>query len=589
MSFRACLFAAQLREEASRPLLEARAARLPRFYRSVPWGDRLELRLTYVAGARALVGELRFDERPATRDTSLLTWGGPLPDGLGTAAAVIDARDSELRGLEGIIAAVAVGDSEVVVVSGAGGVTELYAARSSDASVWATHAAAAGLLAFEDPTVERAAIPELLAFDYVGGDLTMVEAVRTVPTATRISLTRGGATVRSYWPASERWARLAEAEAQRHGEQHLLESLERRVSGLGSVSCGLTAGLDSRVAAVAMRELGVSFDAFTVGEESHPDVEAAREVAGSLDAPHRRHGVGWLEEDAALELCDLAARWGDGVRGMTLAAENWPRAIEAFVSGSGAETGRGFYYPPMAAAHPRPGPGVLRTFLTARLRARFGAARSEVATRLRARVDDWLGEAEALGYSGWRSLDVLYGEQRWRRWYRAQLAPVDTRLVPVFSTPEIQRALASLSLADRVSNGFNRAFLQRHAPAGLAPASLAAPSSRRLALMRARRAAASLTRPARAAIRGRARGAPATWAAADRWGEVPQVRRWLMEDVLASSLLADAMGERWVGRTREGFTRDEAIATDATLASAAPLLLQRALTEARSEGSPAGT
>lgn len=85
MSFRACLFAAQLREEASRPLLEARAARLPRFYRSVPWGDRLELRLTYVAGARALVGELRFDERPATRDTSLLTWGGPLPDGLGTA------------------------------------------------------------------------------------------------------------------------------------------------------------------------------------------------------------------------------------------------------------------------------------------------------------------------------------------------------------------------------------------------------------------------------------------------------------------------------------------------------------------------
>lgn len=273
---------------------------------------------------------------------------------------------------------------------------------------------------------------------------------------------------------------------------------------------------------------------------------------------------------------------------MTLAAENWPRAIEAFVSGSGAETGRGFYYPPVAAAHRRPRPGVLRTFMTARLRARFGAARPEVATMLRARVDDWLGEAEALGYSGWRSLDVLYAEQLYRRWYRTQIAPVDTRLVPAFSTPEIQRALASLPLQDRVSNGFNRRFLQRHAPADLAPASPSAPSSRRLALMRARRAAASFTRPARSAIlRGRGSGAPPRWAAASRWEEIPQVRRWLMDDVLESSLLADTMGERWVRRAREGFVRDEAIATDATLASAAPLLLQRALADARAEGSSA--
>lgn len=101
--------------------------------------------------------------------------------------------------------------------------------------------------------------------------------------------------------------------------------------------------------------------------------------------------------------------------------------------------------------------------------------------------------------------------------------------------------------------------------------------------MRARTAAASLTRPARAAIRSRGRGAPPAWAAAHRWGELPQVRRWLMKDVLASSLLAEAMGEHWVLRTREGFMRDEAIATEATLASAAPLLLQRALTEARAE------
>ena len=64
---------------------------------------------------------------------------------------------------------------------------------------------------------------------------------------------------------------------------------------------------------------------------------------------------------------------------------------------------------------------------------------------------------------------------------------------------------------------------------------------------------------------------------------MPEARRWFAEEVLAWPPLAEVMGQPWVQRTREAFLRDKALATEATLASAAPLLLQQALTEARAD------
>lgn len=579
MSFRSCLFAVRLEDPGAERMVRARAARLLSFYRGVPWGDPPRLELTAVGAARSLVGAIRFDATPASAP-SLLTWGGPAPPALATARAFAAASDAELRALDGIVATIAVADGEVVIATGAGGVTALYAARSSDVSVWATHAATAGLLAFGEPAIEPDAIPELIALDYVGGDLTMVRGVHAVPTATRIRLRQDGEFSRSYWSAADRWARLPEAEAYGHGETHLLESLSRRLSDISRVSCGVTAGLDSRAAAVALRTLGLAFDAFTVGAEADRDVQVAREVASVLGAAHRRQDVGWLDEDGAFEFFELAARWGDGMRGMTLGAEDWPIDIEALVSGSGAEVGRGFYYPPAARAGARATSRTVRTFVTNRIRGRFGEGRPEVGNSLGASVESWLAEAESLGHTGWRSLDVLYGRQRWRRWYRAQIAPVHTVQVPAFSTPEVLRALASLPLSDRVSNGFNRSFLRRNEPQ-LAPGAPRRLSRREAVLMRARQSATQLARPGRTAL-GRRR-APARWPAAERWEKLPDVRRWFAQVVLAWAPLAEIMGDAWVHRTREGFLRDESVATEATLASAAPFLLQRALDEARAD------
>ena len=140
---------------------------------------------------------------------------------------------------------------------------------------------AAAWLALGSVILEPDAVVELVGYQYIGGDRSMIRGVSVVDTATRIRVDEQESRREAWWPPRERWSLVPGDQAYEHTEGALLESLGRRIR-TEPVLLALTAGLDSRVAAVALRALGIPFAAVTVGAPGDPDVEGAAAVAEAL-------------------------------------------------------------------------------------------------------------------------------------------------------------------------------------------------------------------------------------------------------------------------------------------------------------------
>lgn len=564
-----CLFAAQCSEPGHRAALERRARDLAGFYRPLGHG---EASLRWVPSLRLLLGtvDARTCDQAAT-----LSWGGPAPPRLLEPAALLAASDSDLRAVDAVTVLAAASDERARVVCGAGGIASLYSARGGEASAWSTHAVAAAWLALGRARVDPDTLPELIAFEYVGGPRTLVQGVRALPVATRVDLTARGEQEHSFWPKAERWAPVPEAEASAHAERALLEGLRRRLDGAGAPVVGLTGGLDSRVVAAALRALDVPFQALTWGPADSPELDMARMVAATLGAEHRWRPIDPPDAAGTLSRLDRLARWSDGTCPLDLRGDVWPREGSAFVTGIGGEVGRAFHYMPRAHEEPDPSRRRLRRLLS--VPRRLYRARPDVVRRVEGRVDDWLVEAESLGYGGWARLDFLYGEQRLRRWGRLILQQSAPPAVPAFATPEVTRALASLPLVDRVTSGFHRRFLQERLPE-LAPAGVALPRSPAAARWARRRVAPALRPPLEAVLRRRPPGR-GRWPDASLWAGREEVRRRLADEVLRSELVREALGEGWARHTRERFLADEWRATSKTLQAAGAAALADALAQ----------
>ena len=504
------------------------------------------------AGANVAAGVVRYDARAEPLDEPL-AFGEPLPAGL-SGARLADADPAALRALDGAGAALAIEDTRAAIVSYAGGPGTLFSASCGPIDAWSTHAVAAAWLAHGTARVDPAALPEQLAAEFVGGERSLIAGARALPQAVRIVAGDDGARRTDYWPAAERWAALPEDEAAAHAEEHLLATLGRRAAAFEAPHVSLTAGLDSRVAAVALRELGVRARAFTWGEGDWDDVRGGAELAERLGIAHELIGVEWLEDDEAMREADRQVRWTEGAAPVGFARLAWPEELGCFVTGAGGEVGRAFYY----AAAPEPGRAE-DTFVDL-LAPRLAGARDDAVRELAATLRQWVEHARALAPDDLRALDVVYGEQRVRRWLRGMLPRLAAPMIPAFATPEVARGLMSLPLADRTTDGFHRSFLERRAPE-LLPAAAAPTRGRRLRLpWRRSREPAFL---------------------AERWDEHPRFRDWISDEVLASPLLTEPLGERWAARTRTRFLRGDGAAERVVLAAAAPVALDRALGELR--------
>jgi hypothetical protein len=177
-------------------------------------------------------------------------------------------------------------------------------------------------------------------------------------------------------------------------------------------------------------------------------------------------------------------------------------------------------------------------------------------------VRNWVAAAEQTGHSGWRVLDVVYGEQRVRRWLRGMLPHGQAPMVPAFATPEVQRALVSLPLDERRLEGFHRRFIEARRPDLLPDAASGGSAGGRR----------PLARVARRLRYGRLDG---------QWRSRPEYRDWIADGVLGHPLAVEAMGERWCRRTRSRFFAGDQFAVERALWLGGPVALAEALEDLR--------
>lgn len=544
MSLDRCLFLARAHRADDREELARRIERLARWHGGTASWARV--------GEHGAAGAVRYDEQTETLD-------GPLAFGEAVGVAdPLDADPAELRAIDGASAVLEVKGGRACLAGGAGGPGMVFAAASAGFEAWSTHAVAAAWLANGRARVDRAALPEQLAAEFVGRERSLIEGARPLAPAVRVTLGEDAVRAEDFWPLAERWAPVPEDEAAAHAERHLLASLERRVPAEPYAS--LTAGLDSRVVAVALRELGVAPRTFTWGEPDSDDVRGAAAVAGALGLVHEPVGVEWLDDDAAMGELQRQVRWTEGAIPVLFGRLEWPLGMQAFVTGAGGETGRAFYYRDAAPLTEEATPAELADTLVRLFEPRLDGARREALDALAASVHGWVTAAGDAGRSGWRTLDVVYGEQRVRRWLRGMLPRLDAPMIPAFATPEIGRALASLPLGQRLSDGFHLGFLARHAP-DLVPSEPPRPR-----------------RSIRDRLPGRLRPAPES-PLRERWSDHPGFRDWVAGEVLGSPLVTEPLGERWASATRDRFLAGDANAEAFALAAAAPVALAGALEE----------
>ena len=534
MSTLSCAFAVRHRRARGRDELARRIAALERFYAPVGLGGAAFEHRDAISVTIGAIGAAPLASRA-------LFWGAPFGSRPPEANAVLEAGDERLRGdAVGIGLAIAWTDQAARIVTAPAGPTAGYAAESEDFAVWASHAVAAAWLAHGHATVDREAIPELLAFDFVGDGRSLVAGAQPMALATCVDIDAGAAATRSWWPAAERWAPVAESEASAHVERELLRSLERRTAGLGRVGLCLTGGADSRVLAVGLCELGVAASAVTWGEPGWEDVVAAAAVADALGIDWQQRAA-WREDAEIAVRADAEARWSDGAFGVAPADRLWPAGTAAVMVGAAGEVGRAFYYRRLADRDPPADAEAVADSLFPEGRIAGAAEDACAAARVAARR--WAHAALESGRTGWSALDVLYAEQRVGHWGRGQVPALEADFLAGFASAEIVRGLASLPPADRLADGFHRRFVASRRP------DLALPEPP---------APAPLPRPrgrlARLAGRARRPGPPPRDEfLVDLWAARPAARTHIAEAVLGSSLIAEVMGAAWCDTVRAGF------------------------------------
>ena len=468
---------------------------------------------------------------------------------------VLAAGESDLRRYEGGGAALAITADRARLAAGAGAPALLYAGDGGEVSAWSTHAVAAAYVATGAAAVDPSALAEQLAAEFVGDERSLVAGVRALAAASYVDFSATRAEESCYWPARDRWRPVDPDGAHAHVERHLIRSLGERLAGVDRPLLGLTAGYDSRVAALALREIGLPFEGYTWGDPDSGDVVGGAEAADALGMPYRHLAFDSWDGGEALRRTRRMARWTEGAIHVGFGGIAWPADMRAFVTGAGGETGRCFYYADRTGEEP---PADLARVVSGPLADRIAGARPDRIEALHARVRGWVEHAERTGLTGWRVLDVVYAEQRVRRWLRGMLPQLPAPMVGAFTAPEVQRGLASLPLEVRARSGFHHRFIADRRPE-LLPTGGAehATSGRR-----------PLARVARRLRRGRLDG---------EWAARPEYREWVAEGVLGSDLAVEGMGERWCRRTRSRFYAGDAFAVERALWLGGPVALAEAL------------
>lgn len=530
MAFDTCLFA------VAAPSADAAAAAQARLARVLTWFEHAgPASLDVVSDPQSGVVAGEISSGPSARS---LQWGR---EGIGPGATLrVDGSAADLS------------TSPVDVTA---------AYRCGDAV--STHAVVAAVLGCGEARVRPGALAELLAFGHPANRDHVVDGVTALEAGAGWRIDGRG--VRQL--ASPRaWALVAEQEAYAVAVDELHATLERWSAAAGSVALGLTAGRDSRVVAVALHALGIDARTYTWGAPASEDCREAARIARELGLAHELVDPPLLADAEVVATAERAVRWTEGAAPLGFIAGQSRLDADVNLTGAGGELGRAFHYAYLARNFRHPSltqlAGVWRP--QARLDPRVAPeARDAVATAARHALE----QAAATGVSGWRTLDVVYAQQRMRRWGRSGIAPTSGAAYgPVFLEPQLAAALVSLPLEDRLTDGFHRRYLGERAPALVPPPP---PRQRAGVPPVLRRAIARVRRDRRAPEPG----------TSTLLGAYPQTHEYLA-GVARHGLVRDGLGEDWAGDLHAGVRACDARAIDAALTLAGPVTLADALAPA---------
>jgi asparagine synthase (glutamine-hydrolysing) len=162
--------------------------------------------------------------------------------------------------------------------------------------------------------IDRLAIAQLLTFDHVLGDRTLLGEVRLLPPASLLTIRNRQLTIGPYWTL-----RYPDVYQQRSEEDyledlihHLRQAVARQAPGDLPAGVLLSGGLDSRVIAALLCDdpPTSSLHTFTFGIPGCDDARFARDVAARLGVQHHFFE---LKPDYLLEMAEKGVRLTDGL------------------------------------------------------------------------------------------------------------------------------------------------------------------------------------------------------------------------------------------------------------------------------------
>jgi len=269
-------------------------------------------------------------------------------------------------------------------------------------------------------------LSSFLTWGWAGADRTLVDGVRVVPPAQVWSLRPGAKpAIRTYYPP-RKLATIRREPLTSEKIRELGGRLRTLVSKLSSnpeeLTCGLTAGRDSRLLAAILRGPDAPVRFVTYAAADSTEARVAREVANALRLSHE------IDEPPAGGIVDewdtiasALVRQNDGLvslsqAGVMLNREERVRSLGVFLAGHGGEIARGFYLEPFLLLS-RPRAATLSRFMGDRVINRYGGLITEQAERLsRDYLDSFVERMLDEGFDPREIPDAFYTYERVGRW-----------------------------------------------------------------------------------------------------------------------------------------------------------------------------
>lgn len=164
---------------------------------------------------------------------------------------------------------------------------------------------------------DATSVLEYYLFEYVLGDETYIQSVRSMPPGGWLSFSKSGLAIRRYWNAFEDLKkfeiRYTESEAVEKLEEVLKHNLKLYLSGNRPTAVALTGGYDSRTNLALLGEEAGKYQFYSYGIQDTYDLEIPKKIAASMGLKFKPIYLDKEYKDTYTANARQAIAMGDGI------------------------------------------------------------------------------------------------------------------------------------------------------------------------------------------------------------------------------------------------------------------------------------